>query len=63
MGSNYESLKVAKCLAAIIYCMNTSIMNMEIMNLNKYPIIDIAIGDNDANIIATPNAMKRVFTR
>jgi hypothetical protein len=38
-------------------------MNMKIMNQNKDPIVGSAIGDNDANLIAAPDAMKRAFAR
>ncbi|KAH6603973.1 hypothetical protein Trco_007419 [Trichoderma cornu-damae] len=62
-GSSVATALAAGLAAMIIYCVKASIMNVKIMNQNKDPIVGIAIGDNDANLIAVPDAMKRAFSR
>ncbi|KAL7919237.1 hypothetical protein ACQKWADRAFT_323111 [Trichoderma austrokoningii] len=62
-GSSVATALAAGLAAMIIYCVKSSILNMKIMNQNKGPIIGTAIGDNDANLIAAPDAMKRAFAR
>ncbi|PNP41524.1 hypothetical protein TGAMA5MH_06625 [Trichoderma gamsii] len=62
-GSSVATALAAGLAAMVIYCIKTSIMNMKIMNQNKDPIVGSAIGDNDANLIAAPDAMKRAFAR
>ncbi|EHK48481.1 hypothetical protein TRIATDRAFT_172153, partial [Trichoderma atroviride IMI 206040] len=62
-GSSVATALAAGLAAMIIYCIKSSIMSMKIRNQNKYPIMGAAIGDNDASLIAAPDAMKRAFAR
>lgn len=62
-GSSVATALAAGLAAMIIYCVKASIMNVKITNQNKDPLVGIAIGDNDANLIAVPDAMKRAFAR
>ncbi|KAK1236915.1 hypothetical protein MKX08_007863 [Trichoderma sp. CBMAI-0020] len=62
-GSSVATALATGLAAMIIYCIKASIMNVKIWNQNKDPIMGTAIGDNDANLIAAPDAMKRAFAR
>lgn len=62
-GSSVATALAAGLAAMIIYCIKASILSTKLVNQNRDPIVGIAIADNDANMIANPEAMKRAFAR
>ncbi|KAF3065486.1 hypothetical protein CFAM422_009587 [Trichoderma lentiforme] len=62
-GSSVATALAAGLAAMIIYCIKASILSTKLANQNRDPIVGIAIADNDANMIANPEAMKRAFAR
>ncbi|KAK4080975.1 hypothetical protein Trihar35433_2080 [Trichoderma harzianum] len=62
-GSSVATALAAGLAAMIIYCIKASILTTKLANQNRDPIVGIAIADNDANMIANPEAMKRAFAR
>ncbi|KAL6690543.1 hypothetical protein J3F84DRAFT_353204 [Trichoderma pleuroticola] len=62
-GSSVATALASGLAAMIIYCVKASILSMKLANQNKDPIVGIAIEDNDVDMIANPEAMKRAFAR